>query len=156
MIKHKKALYEIFSAAMEAGGSLENKCDVVIKTASILIPGAKERFIAIGSFSIGDVVVGRIKDKYTVIYQDIMCGATVKARSSTTAEEDAEDKAFELARLVRTLLKNNLTLVSTSFPEGIARTTRLRGIPVEPMVYGDSPCFIGRVSVIITLKEDVN
>lgn len=153
MMKHKQALYEILTAAMAEGQPLHGYCEKVFKTASEH-PSGESRFISLGNFIVSDVVVGRVKDKYTGISQDILCVAALDTHHLKEAESDAEAKAFELARKVRTLLRSNQTLASASYPNGIARSTWLRGTPVEPIMYGESHVFLASVTILITMEED--
>jgi hypothetical protein len=152
MIKHKQALYEIFEAARQPGQSLENYCEVVLKSAGSLIPEDKYDFIALGDFTLEDIVTGDLKDKFVVIYQDILCGSVVKVKD-LAGEVDSEGKACELARLVRTLLKANRTLVSTTYPTGAAKSSSLFGMRSDAVVYGDSQAHVVVVSLRIKTEE---
>lgn len=152
MIKHKKALYEIFEAArIPVSGVLYDACDVVLASAGVELPRDAYKFIALGDFYLDDIATGDLKDKYVIFYQDIICGAVVKDEEKGV--EDAEDASYELARLVRTLLKANKTLVSTTYPTGAAKTSSLLRSSSEAVVYSESQAHVSVVSLQIKMQE---
>jgi len=154
MIKHKEALYEILDKARtDPSGSLSGKCDIILKSAGTNLPGDVFDFIALGDFTFEDVVTGDLKDKYVTFYQDIICGSVVKLKE-TEGEVDAEDKACELARLVRTLLKGNRKLISTSHPNGAATSSSLIGTRSEAVMYSDGQAHVAVISVKIRAQEE--
>jgi len=156
MIKHKEALYEIFDAERQPGQSLENKCKSILKTSSTALPNEAlpHRFITLGGYTVEDVPSGNVVDKYTSVLQDIVCGAAVDQHSAT-GEVDSEDDAYELARLVRTILKNNRKLISTTYPTGAAKTLHFRDAVSDVVVYSESPCNIVTITIRIQMLEDV-
>lgn len=154
MIKHKQALYEIFEAdRIISGGSLYGKCDAILKSAGTLLPGEVFDFIALGDFSLEDIVTGDLEDKYVIFYQDIICGSVVKVKEKDS-EVDAEDKSYEIARLVRTLLKGNRKLVSTSYPDGAVTSSSLFGTRSEAVVYSDSQAHLAVITIKIRTQEE--
>jgi len=154
MIKHKEALFEIFEAdRVNPSGSLYGKCDKILKSAGVSLPGEVFDFVALGDFVLEDIVTGDLKDKYVIFYQDIICGVVVKLKE-VEGEVDAEEKAYELARLVRTLLKGNRKLVSTSYPNGAVTSASLFGTRSEAVVYSDSQAHLAIISVRIRMKEE--
>ena len=147
MIRHKKALHEIFEAErIPQSGKLYDVCDVVLVSAGVELPREVYKFIALGDYYLEDIVTGDLTDKYVIFYQDIVCGAIVQ--ETKDGVEDAEDAAYELARLVRTLLKANKTLVSTTYPTGAAKTSSLSRCSSEAVIYFESQAHV----VVITLK----
>jgi len=153
MIKHKEALYEIFEKErVEPSGVLYDACEIILKSAGIDLPKDVYNFIALGDWFLEDIVTGNLTDKYVIINQDIICGAVPK--DAKTAEEDAEDASYEIARLVRTLLKANKKLVSTSYSTGVAKTSVLLRATSEAIVYSDSRAHIVVVSLEIRMQEE--
>jgi len=117
ILKHKQALLEIFTAAMEGGQPLFGLCNGVLKSALSKIP-AGDNFIVLGEFSASDVRVGFMQKKFRVVSQDILAISII--RDNPEGEETAETAGFELARGIRTVLSANKTLISASYPSGIA------------------------------------
>jgi len=152
MIKHKKALYEIFIAEMEAGGSLFGKCDAVLKSSSLTLPDSIYNFITLGDFTIVDVATGDLRDKFMVVTQSIICGSVVVDEAD--AEEEAEFRAYTLARLIRTILKGNQKLISSSYPEGVAKSSGVSDSSFEPVIYSESPCHLVVLSFWMKMEED--
>lgn len=154
MIKHKQALFEIFEdARTDPGGVLFGKCDVILKSAGVNLPGDVYDFVSLGDFTLEDIVTGDLTDKYVIVYQDIICGSVVKIKE-VDGEVDAEDKANEIARLVRTLLKSNRKLVSTSYPNGGVSSSFLLGTRSEAVFYSDSQTHIAVISVKLRTQEE--
>jgi len=154
MLLHKLVLKEIFEAEMEEGGVLYQKCDKVLTSSVRPLPSNEDisTFIMIGDFIVSDAAVGELKDKYIAMTQEILCGALL-SKSTAEMEEDAEDKSYKLAQLVRTILKGNLKLISVSYPEGIAKRTKLFGIPLEFFEFFDVSCCVSTISLIIYMRE---
>jgi len=152
MIKHKKALYEIFEAErIPQSGILYDACDVVLASAGIELPKDVYKFIALGDFFLDDIVTGNLTDKYIIIHQDIICGAVIQ--DTQDGVEDAEDASYELARLVRTLLKANKKLVSTSYSTGAAKTSSLLRSSSESVVYFDSQAHVTIITLQVRMQE---
>jgi calcineurin-like phosphoesterase family protein len=137
-IKHKAVLKEIFEAAMESGGSLDTYCDKVMLTSISKLPGSTDNFIILGDFTASDVRVGFLKEKYRIVIQEILCGSVVK--EVIDGESEAEERGFELSKRVRTLLINNKTLVSVSYPTGAAKESVLLDSRQEFFLYEESLC----------------
>lgn len=152
LLTHKQALFEIFTSEMEVGGSLEESSDIVLKTAGEALPKDVFNFITLGDFTITDIRTGSLKDKYLVIFQEIICASVVKSKEEE-ANAEAESRAYELSRLVRTILKGNKTLVSDSYPEGAAKATVISDSPLETVIYSDSPTVIVTILLEIKRKE---
>lgn len=153
MIKHKKALYEIFEVArIPPSGVLYDACQIVLTSAGVDLPKDIYNFIALGDWFLEDILTGNLTDKYVIINQDIICGAVPK--NTKTAEEDAEDASYKIARLVRTLLKANKILVSTSYPTGVAKTSSLLRSTSEAIIYSDSRAHIVVISLEIRMQEE--
>ena len=154
MIKHKEALYEIFEdVRTDPSGVLSGKCDRVLKSAGVRLPGDVYDFIAVGDFTLEDIITGDLKDKYVVFYQDIICGSVVKIKEED-GEVDAEEKSYEIARLVRTLLKGNRTLISTSHPNGAVTSSSLVGTRSEAVMYSESQAHIAVITLRIKAQEE--
>lgn len=154
MIKHKEALYEILEAARsDPNGVLSGKCDVILKSAGVNLSGDVFEFIALGDFTLEDIMTGDLKDKYVIFYQDIICGSVVRIKE-VEGEVDAEEKAYEIARLVRTLLKGNRVLISTSYPDGAAKASSLVGTRSEAVMYSESQAHLAIISLRIKVQEE--
>lgn len=153
MIKHKEALYEIFEAARQPGQSLDGKCDAVLKSAGVNLSGDVFEFIALGDFTLEDIMTGDLKDKYVIFYQDIICGSVVRIKE-LEGEVDAEERAYEIARLVRTLLKGNRKLISTSYPNGAAAACSLVGTRSEAVMYSENQAHLGIITLRIKAQEE--
>lgn len=154
MLKHKEALYEIFEVARtNPSGSLHGKCDMVLKSAGVSLPGEVFDFIALGDFTLEDIVTGDLTDKYVIFYQDILCGSVIRVKEEE-AEIDAEDKSYEIARLVRTLLKGNKKLVSTSYPGGAVTSCSLFGTRSEAVIYSENQAHLAVISLRIKTQEE--
>jgi len=122
ILKHKQALFEIFTSAMEGGQPLYGLCDGILRSALAKVP-AWNTFITLGEFSASDVKVGRMQKKFRVVSQDILAVGVI--RDIPDGEDVAEFDSFELARGIRTVLSANRTLISTSYPSGIAIESEL-------------------------------
>ena len=153
MIKHKEALYEILSAEMLVGQSLYGICDALMKSSISKLSDKVNKFIVLGDFSTMAVETGRVKKKYLVIQQDIICGG-VESLHARDGEVDAEDWAYELVKVVRTILRNNQLLVSTSYPTGVARQTYIQDALQEFVLYYETSCCIQTLRLEIQLEED--
>lgn len=154
MIKHKEALYEIFEdVRTDPDGVLSGKCDAILKSAGTHLPGDVNDFIALGDFSLEDIMTGDLKDKYVIFYQDIICASVVRIKDEE-GEVDAEEKSYEIARLVRTLLKDNRTLVSTSYPEGAAKASSLIETRSEAVIYAESQAHLAVITLKIKVQEE--
>jgi len=154
MIKHKEALYEIFEAArVNPSSSLYGKCDAILKSAGARLPGDVFDFIALGDFTLEDIVTGDLTDKYVIFYQDIICGSVVKTKE-LEGEVDAEDKAYEIARLVRTLLKGNRKIISASHPTGAVTSSSLVGTRSEAVIYSENQAHLAVITMSIRTQEE--
>jgi len=67
---------------------------------------------------------------------------------------DAEEKSYEIARLVRTLLKGNRTLTSTSCPDGAAKSSSLVGTRSEAIMYSESQAHVAVITLRIKAQEE--
>ena len=152
-VKHKLALYEIFTAAMASGQSLENLCDEILKTNITKADDDTEKFICLSDFTVTPVVVGRVTNKFSVVTQDIICGSFIKERYKE-GEVTAEFNSYELMRAVRTLLRANQALASSTFPLGIARKTFLMEAPQEFVLFYDTNACIHTLLLEIHMQED--
>jgi len=154
VLRHKKALKEILEANMVSGMPLYQKCDKVLLSSIRPLPRTEEiyTFIVLGDFIIDDAEVGELKDKYVEISQEIICGAVVQ--DAATGEADAEFDSYTLARLVRTIIKDNLTLSCSSYPDGICKRTALSNTPLEFVEFYDTPCAISAVNIFIYMQEE--
>lgn len=152
MLKHKQALYEIFDAEMQSGQVLEDVCEKILLSAGQALPGDVNEFITLGGFAITDIPTGALKDKYVTLMQTIVCGSTV--RDEEEAESKAEDRVYLLSRLVRTILKNNQTLVSTTYPDGAAKRSFLSDAFLDTVVYSDSPAVIISITLGVRVQEE--
>lgn len=154
MIRHKEALYEILDEARtDPSGSLYGKCDMILKSAGTNLPGDVFDFIALGDFALEDIVTGDLTDKYVIFYQDIICGSAVKLKEAE-GEVDAEEKSYEIARLVRTLLKGNRKLISTSYPNGAAKSSSLVGTRSEAVMYSEGQAHLAVITLKIRAQEE--
>jgi len=149
LVKHKTALKEIFEAEMQAGGLLESKCDGVLLTAFDNLPDTYSKFITLADFIIDDVIVGRKTSKFVAILQTIVCASVI---SDNNVGSNAEFQCMDLGLAVRTILKNNPTLTSVSYPSGVAKETFVLSSPVEPLIYSDVRCMAMSITVEIRME----
>lgn len=152
-IKHKHALYEIFEAKMVTGQSLDGYCDEILKTNISKPHDDTYKFICLSDFTTTPTVTGRIKDKFFVIIQDIICGGIMKERN-VEGELVAEHSAWTLMKLVRTILRDNQLLVSSTYPSGVAKKSYLMDSRQEFVLYYDSNACIHTLPLEIHLQED--
>jgi hypothetical protein len=152
-IKHKEALYEIFDAEMASGQSLDGYCDEILKTNVSKPSGNTYKFICLSDFTTTPTVTGRVKDKFFVVVQDIICGGIIKERN-VDGELEAEFNAWTLMRLVRTILRDNQVLASTTHPSGVAKKSFLGDARQEYVLYYDSSTCIHTLPLEIHLQED--
>lgn len=152
-VKHKQALYEIFEAKMVSGQSLYGYCDEILKTNISKVKDGTYTFICLSDFSTTPTTTGRMKEKFFVVVQDIICGAIIKERN-VEGELVAEFSAWSLMKLVRTILRDNQILVSTSYPSGVAKKSYLHDARQEFVLYYDSNTCIHTQPLEIHLKED--
>lgn len=151
VLKHKQALYEIFTAAMEAGQPLFGYCDGILRSPLSRVP-AWDTYIMLAEFSASEVAVGMMNKKFRVIKQDI--GAVAPIPDAPESEELAETSSFELARLMRTVLANNRTLVSESYPDGIAIESGCSASEEVFVVIQDLTCCVQMLTLEMKVKED--
>ena len=152
MIRLKDALKEIFLAAMEPGGTLHKVCEAVLDTSQTKPPTDIDNFIVLGDFRATDVRTGDLKDKYRVFEINIECGAIVK--NEVDSEAFAEEKSYEISRIIRTLLKANRKLISTSYPSGIAKSSSLMGDYIDYVIYVDALCCLSRIVLEVKIEEE--
>jgi hypothetical protein len=152
-IKHKLALYEIFEAAMVAGKSLEGLCEEVLKTNISKPKGRTKKFITLSDFTYSPVSLGRVKDKFALVTQDIICGSFIKERLEE-GEVTAEYESYQLALAVRTILRANQTLVSTTYSNGVAKRSLLMEAPQEFVLYYDTSACIHTLILELRVRED--
>jgi len=119
MLSFKLALKEIFEAQMASSGKLEGLCDGVLGNSVAPLPKDFNKFITLGDYRISDARVGELKRKFREVEADIDCGAVVRA-GKNDAEDDAEEASYAIALKVRSILKENKKLVSTTFSSGLA------------------------------------
>jgi hypothetical protein len=151
VLKHKQALYEIFTAAMEVGQPLDGYCEGVLKSSVKKVP-AWNKFIVLAEFSCSDVAVGFMNKKFRVVSQLIMAVAPV--RDISEGEEIAETTSFELSRKVRTILAGNKTLVSTSYPSGIAIESEHSDSEMYFVVIQDMICMVQASTLRMKVVEE--
>ncbi len=153
MIKHKEALYEIMDAEMQTGQSLAGYCDIILKTSISKLPSDANKFLMLGDFSTIAIESGRIKQKFLIINQDIICGG-VENLHNQDGEVDAEEWAFNLVKIVRTILRNNQQLVSASYATGVAKASYIQDAPQEFVFFYDSSCCIHTLKLELHVEED--
>lgn len=151
ILKHKQALYEIFTAAMEGGLPLFGLCDGILRSALSNVPNWN-KFITLGEFSASDVRVGFMQKKFRVVSQDILAIGVI--RDIPDGEDIAEYDSFELSRGIRTVLSDNRTLISTSYPNGIAIESELSDSRQVFVVIQDLITVVQWITFRIKLVED--
>lgn len=153
MIKHKEALYEIFTAELGAGKALNGKCEVILKTSISKLSDKHRKFLMLGDFLTLPVESGRVKKKFLLVRQDIICGG-VENIHEREGEVDAEEWAYSIVKAVRTILRNNQQLVSSSYPSGVARASYIEDAPQEFVLFYDASCCIHTLRLEIHMEED--
>lgn len=151
MLDFKLALKEIFVAAMVSGQALDGLCDGVLGSSVEPLPKNYNKFITISNYRIGAVRVGGMKRKYRELEVDIDCGAVIRA-GKKDAETDAEESAYVLASAVGTLLMNNKTLVSTSYPDGVAVISEPIDEVLEHLIYDQVPVAVNTITYFIKME----
>ena len=137
---------------MGTGKSLHDVCEAVLDSSRSELPGEISNFIVLGDFRAVDVMTGDLKDKYRIFEINIGCGASVK--NEEDAEMKAEERSYEISRIVRTILKANRKLISTSYPSGIAKSSTLLGDSLDFYVYLNTVCSINTVMLEAKIKEE--
>jgi hypothetical protein len=151
VLKHKQALYEIFTAAMEASQPLDGYCEGVLKSSLKKVPGW-DKFITLGEFSASDVVTGFMNKKWRVVTQLILAVSPV--RDISEGEELAEVYSYELSRKIRTILAGNKILVSASYPSGICIESVHSDSELFFVVIQDLICAVQQSSLRMKMVEE--
>lgn len=152
MLSFKEALAEIFVAAMASGQLLEDLCDGVLSTSVAPLPHTYNKFITLGEYRVGDVLVGNLQKKFRLVELEIQCCAVARAGKSLS-EEDAEEASYLLASAVRTVLKGNKTLVSTSYPDGVAIVSEPMDETLYYLIYDEMPVAVNDITYAIKMVE---
>jgi hypothetical protein len=116
------------------------------------LPDKVDKFITLSDFMTLPVETGRLQAKYLVYMQDIICGG-VAYEDKVDGDVTAETWAYELAKLVRTLLRANQQLVSSSYPNGVAQRSYIQDTPQEYVLYYDTSCCIHTIRFEIQVEE---
>jgi hypothetical protein len=152
VLNFKLALQEIFETEMETGGDLYNLCDGVLASSVAPLPKSYNKFITLGEYSLSDVMVGELRHKYRVLELDIDCGAVVRA-GKKNAEANAEEAAYLLAIAVRTILIDNKTLVSTTYPSGLAKISEPLDETLQYVIYDGSNVALNTITYLAKIVE---
>lgn len=155
MIDFKEALKEIFTVEMGSGGELENLCDGI--QLSILEPlsDTYNKFITLGGFSASDVRVGHMQKKFREVELEIECNAVLRKRSGVAnPEATAEDNSQKIAKKVRTIIKANQKLISTSYPTGVAIISEVINEVLDWVQYGNVQCASSIIVLYVKILEE--
>lgn len=152
-IKLKNALKEIFEAKMVVGEPLHDYCDDILMSSYQSIPKDVLKFIVLGNYRASDVLVGDLRDKFRIYSIEIGCASVVDYKNSTP-EETAENQSEVISKLVRTILKNNRTLISSTYPDGVAKGSNLIGDYLEFVNYDEAVCSINHIQLEAKIIED--
>lgn len=152
MLSFKQALKEIFEAQMTSGGALYGVCDGIVGSSVAPLPKDYNKFITLGDYRISDVRVGNLKRKFREVEVDISCGAVVRA-NKIDAEVDAEEAAYQIALKVRTILKENKTLVSATYSSGAAIFSEPYYEDLAYVMYDQVPVALNTVTYYIKVVE---
>lgn len=152
MLSFKLVLKEIFEAAMLSGGELDGICDGVLGSSVAPLPKDFNKFITLGDYRISDARVGELRKKFREVEIDIDCGAVVRA-GREEAENDAEEAAYQIALKVRTVLKENKTLVSATYSSGLAVYSEPLYEDLNYVMYDQVPVALNSVTYYIKAVE---
>jgi len=153
MLNFKLALKEILEAEMVSGGELYGICDGILASSVAPLPKNYNKFITLGEYRLSDVRVGELRRKFRELEIDIDCGAVVRA-GKIDAESDAEEAAYKLAVKVRTILIQNKTLVSTSYPGGLAKMSEPIDEVLQYVIYDTSSVALNTISYVAKIVEE--
>jgi len=154
MINFKEALKEIFTVEMSSGKELENICDGILVSIVQPLDSSYNNFITLGGFSASDVRVGHMQKKFREVELEIECNAVFRKRAGLTIPEaTAEDNSQKIARKVRTILKANQKLISTSYPTGVAITSEVINEVLDWVQYGTVQCATSIVTLYMKILE---
>jgi len=151
MLDFKEAIKEILEVEI-ASGKLVGFCDGVVLTSVEPLPTGYDAFVTLGSYRAGDVRVGKLQRKFREIEFDIECCGVVR-KQGATPEADAEEAAYNLAKKVRTILKGKKTLVSATYPSGVAITSEPIDETALYLVYDGVPVAVNSILYYIKLVE---
>ena len=152
MLSFKKAFQEIFEAATLSGQPLEGICDGVLTSSVAPLPKNYNKFITLGEYRVGDVLVGELQRAFRAIEIDILCGAVVRA-GRADSEEDAEEASYDIAKAVRYVLKKNKTLVSTTYPNGAAIVSEPIDETLDYLIYNEVPIAVNTITYFLKMEE---
>lgn len=152
MLNFKLALKEIFEKEMETDGELYNLCDGIMASSVMPLPDDYNKFIMLGQYGISDVLVGELRQKFRLVELDIDCGAVVRA-GKKDAETDAEEAAYKIAIKVRTILIQNKTLVSESYPGGLAKVSEPLDEGLQYVSYDGSVVALNTITYLAKIVE---
>lgn len=152
MLSFKLALKEIFEAEMASGGELDVICDGVLGRSVSPLPKKYNKFIALGDYRISDARIGEARMKFREVEIDINCGAVVRA-GVVDAEDNAEEAAYQIALKVRTVLKENKTLVSATYPDGLAIVSEPLFEDLVYFIYDGVPVALNTITYYIKAVE---
>jgi hypothetical protein len=154
LLPHKQALYEIFQAEIDdsAAGLLYGKCDGILFTAVEKLASTKPwtSFIILGDYEAEDVSMGWNTERCRIYNQSIHIAS---ALTGQILEYEAEYTTDELARIVRQILKENQSLVSTTYTTGIALESHLRASRSEFVQYFDLRVNMQTIVLYMKVKE---
>jgi len=153
MISFKEALKEIFTAEMSSGGELEGLCDGILISIVEPLPDTYKTFITLGGFSASDVRIGHMQKKFREVELEIECNAVFQKRGVDSPEATAEDDSQKIAQKVRTILKANQKLISTSYPTGIAIISEVINEVLDWVQYGTVQCATSIVTLYMKILE---
>lgn len=154
MINFKEALKEIFVDEMGSGKELENICDGILLSIMQPVGDSFNNFITLGGFSASDVRVGHLKKKFREVELEIECNAVFRKRSGeSNPEAVTESNSQAIAKKVRTILKANQTLVSTSYSGGVAIHSEVINEVLDWVQYGNVQCASSIVTLYMKILE---
>lgn len=154
MITFKEALKEIFTVEMGSGGELEGLCDGILLSIVQPLPGTYTNFITLGGFSATDVRIGHMTKKFREVELEIECNAVLKKRGVSDTEAVAEDSSQKIAKKVRTILKANQKLISTSYSTGVAITSEVINEVLDWVQYGTVQCASSIIVLYMKILEE--
>lgn len=153
MLSFKLALKEIFEAEMLSGGKLYGLCDGVLGTAVEALPTNYNKYIILGHYRVGEVRIGELQKKFRAVELDIECGAVVR-KGVNNAEVNAEEAAYLIAKKVRTILKGNKTLVSTTYTNGVAIASEAVDEMLDYVMHDGVPVAFNVISYYMKIIEE--
>lgn len=152
MLNFKEALKEIFEAEMVSGGSLKTLCDAVLTSSVAPLPKNVNKFILLGDYAVTDVRVGELKKKFREVELELDCGAVIR-QGRVDTEQDAEEAAYLIAKTVRTILRDNKKLVSTTYPDGLAIVSEPLDESLSFIIFDQVPVAMNTVSYYAKIVE---